>query len=97
MHHVEIGEECVVGALCFLPAEAKIPARKLVIGNPGRVTGDVGQAMVDWKSEGTGLYRALTKRLHDSLRETEPLRKAPENMERQAKVFRSWKETLRKR
>jgi hypothetical protein len=53
--------------------------------------------MVDWKSEGTGLYRALTKRLHDSLRETEPLRKAPENMERQAKVFRSWKETLRKR
>ena len=36
MDNVELGKECIVGALTFIKADEKIPARSLVAGNPAK-------------------------------------------------------------
>src|SRR3954463_308418 len=37
MDNVELGDESVVGALCFIKANEKIPPRSLVVGNPHKI------------------------------------------------------------
>lgn len=37
LDHVEIGEECIIGANTLIPSGKKIPPRSLVIGSPGKV------------------------------------------------------------
>ena len=37
MDNVEIGDECIIGAMTFIKADEKIPARSLVVGNPARI------------------------------------------------------------
>lgn len=69
MDDVEIGDECIVGALCFVPTEMKVPARKIVVGNPARIVKDVTDAMAAWKTEGTDLYRTLPEELRLTLHE----------------------------
>src|SRR6202008_454245 len=59
MDNVELGDECIVGALCFIKEDEKIPARSLVAGNPGKIIKQVTDEMITWKSEGTKLYQAL--------------------------------------
>ena len=39
--NAEIGNECIVGALCFVKGEMKIPNRKIIVGNPAQIKGDV--------------------------------------------------------
>src|SRR6476469_1475551 len=41
MDEVEIGEECIVGALAFINAKTIIPRRSLVVGNPGKIIKEV--------------------------------------------------------
>src|SRR5690348_8176542 len=45
MDDVELGDECVVGALSFIKAGEKIPARSLVAGNPARIIKQVSDEM----------------------------------------------------
>src|SRR5215207_9867787 len=59
MDEVEIGDECIIGALSFIPANTKIPTRSLVVGNPGKVIKEVTDDMIDWKTKGTRLYQSL--------------------------------------
>src|SRR5688572_8698664 len=59
MDNAEIGDGCIVGALTFVPADTKIPDRKIVVGNPGKIVKDVSDDMLKWKSEGTKLYQQL--------------------------------------
>jgi phenylacetic acid degradation protein len=68
MDEVEIGEECIVGALTFIKAGEKIPRRSLVAGNPGKIIREVSDEMIHWKTEGTALYQQLPARCHASLR-----------------------------
>ena len=78
MDNVEIGDECIIGALTFVPPEMKIPARKVVVGSPAKIVKDVSDEMIRWKSEGTKIYQGLPHDLHTTLKSCEPLRQVPE-------------------
>ena len=53
MDDADVGDECIVGALCFIKSEMEIPNRKLVVGNPAIIKGDITEDMLIWKSKGT--------------------------------------------
>ncbi len=72
MDEVEIGEECIVGALTFIKAGEKIPRRSVVAGNPGKIIKEVTDEMILWKTEGTRLYQELPARCFDSLKPVLP-------------------------
>ena len=78
MDNVEIGEECIVGALAFIKAGEEIPRRSLVVGNPARIIKEVSDEMINWKSEGTKIYQQLPMDCYKSLKEVEPLPEANE-------------------
>ncbi len=94
MDNVEIGDECVIGALSFIKADEKIPARSLVVGNPARIVRQVSDAMLEWKMKGTQLYQMLPKDCFDTLKSCDPLSKMPENRPEQAVLFETWKEIM---
>ncbi|GGK68423.1 transferase hexapeptide repeat family protein [Rufibacter glacialis] len=92
MDRVEIGDECVVGALCFVRADEKIPPRSVVVGNPHKIVKQVTDEMLAWKTEGTQIYMQLPADCHASLKPCEPLREAPENRKKQASHYQTWNE-----
>jgi phenylacetic acid degradation protein len=77
MDNVIIGEECIVGALSFVKEGSVIPNRKIVVGNPAKIIKDVTDEIINWKSEGTELYKKLPSECFESLKEVEPLRSKP--------------------
>lgn len=91
MDEVEIGEECIIGALCFVKSAEKIPRRSLVMGNPAKIVREVSDAMMAWKTEGTRLYQQLPAQCYESLRPCEPLRVMPKNRPEQAAAYQIWK------
>jgi carbonic anhydrase/acetyltransferase-like protein (isoleucine patch superfamily) len=93
MDNATVGAGSIVGALCFVPAEMQIPPRKVVVGNPARIVKDVTDEMLDWKTSGTALYRALPNRLYTTLRACEPLREVPVGRAARQTSYRTWKET----
>jgi carbonic anhydrase/acetyltransferase-like protein (isoleucine patch superfamily) len=74
MDEVELGDECIVGALSFIKQGEKIPSRSLVIGNPAKIIKSVSDEMMAWKAEGTELYQQLPQQCHNTLKPCEPLR-----------------------
>jgi phenylacetic acid degradation protein len=96
MDGAEVGAGCIVGALTFVPAEMKIPERKVVVGNPARVVKDVSDAMLAWKTEGTRLYQRLPHDLRDSWKPCEPLREVPAERRAQLAGYRTWHQTREK-
>ena len=93
MDDAEVGDECIVGALCFIKGEMQIPNRKLVVGNPAIIKGDISDEMLDWKSTGTKIYQQLPEDCYNSLRECEPLREIQKGRPSQTTNFKPWKET----
>lgn len=87
MDDAEVGDACVVGALCFIPAGMKIPERKVVVGNPGKVIKDVSDEMLEWKIAGTKLYQRLPADCYESLEEVEPLREIPAKRPKQEAFY----------
>lgn len=81
MDEVELGDECIVGALCFIKQGEKIPSRSMVVGNPSKIIKKVGDEMMAWKTEGTKLYQQLPQQCFQTLKPCEPLQ---ENTEQQA-------------
>jgi len=90
MDEVEIGEECIVGALSFVKAGEKIPRRSLLAGNPAKILKEVSDDMIAWKTQGTRLYQSLPADCRESLRETAPLSEIPENRPSQTALFETW-------
>ena len=88
MDNVELGDECIIGALTFIKQDEKIPARSLVAGNPGKIIKQVTDEMLNWKSEGTKLYQSLPKEMFESWKECEPLREIPDHLPLQAKDYK---------
>ncbi|MBN9383098.1 MAG: transferase hexapeptide repeat family protein [Chitinophagaceae bacterium] len=74
MDNVQLGEECIVGALSFIKAGMEIPRRSMVVGNPGTIIREVSDEMIQWKTEGTSLYQALPGEMRDSWAVCEALR-----------------------
>jgi carbonic anhydrase/acetyltransferase-like protein (isoleucine patch superfamily) len=78
MDEVELGDECIVGALCFIKQGEKIPSRSLVVGNPSKIIKQVSDEMIVWKTEGTKLYQQLPGQCFETLKSCEPLREEVE-------------------
>ena len=100
MDNVELGDECIVGALCFIKAGEKIPSRSLVVGNPAKIIKQVSDEMMQWKTEGTKLYGQLPKQMFDTWKECEPLREVNEShrpedsrYKAQDSRYKTWNET----
>jgi carbonic anhydrase/acetyltransferase-like protein (isoleucine patch superfamily) len=93
MDNVQLGEECIVGALTLIKAGMEIPRRSMVVGNPGVIIKDVSDEMIRWKTEGTALYQALPGEMRESWKACEPLREIPrEELGRQegASGYKPW-------
>src|SRR5687767_526512 len=77
MDNVQLGDESIVGALTLIREGEVIPARSLVVGNPGKILKEVSDEMLRWKTEGTALYQELPAECFKTLHPCEPLRTLP--------------------
>lgn len=73
MDEVELGDECIVGALTFIRQGERFPPRSLLAGNPAKRLRDVSDEMIAWKWEGTKLYQQLPKHCFQTLKPCTPL------------------------
>ncbi len=78
MDEVELGEECIVGALTFIKSGEIIAPRSVVAGNPGKIIRQVSDEMMQWKTEGTALYQKLPSECHSTLIRVDALTEIPE-------------------
>lgn len=90
MDRVVVGDNSIIGALCFVPEGMQIADRKIVVGNPAKIIKDISDDMIEWKSRGTELYQNLPLELRNTLKEVEPLREVPENRPTQQDVYKTW-------
>lgn len=90
MDDVIIHNECIIGALSFVPAKTEIESRSLVVGNPAKIIKQVSDEMISWKTKGTALYQALPKECHLTLKECEPLREIEPNRPKQEQMYKTW-------
>ena len=93
MDNVVLGEECIVGALAFLPADSVWERRKVIVGNPAKVIKDVSDAMIEWKTRGTALYQQLPAELQATLKACEPLRKIPKGRQPINVNYKTWNQS----
>jgi len=93
MDNVELGDECIVGALSFLPADSVWERRKVIVGNPARAVKDVSDEMIAWKTKGTSLYQQLPAELHNTLKECEALREVPTDRKPITSNYATWNTT----
>ncbi len=93
MDRVEIGDESIIGALTMIKADTVIPARSLVVGNPGRVIREVSDDMISWKTKGTELYQQLPAECHENLEACDPLEEVPKTRISQEPLFKTWNES----
>jgi phenylacetic acid degradation protein len=91
MDNVELGDECIVGALSLVKQDEKIPPRSLMAGNPAKIIRAVSDEMITWKTEGTRLYQLLAKECHDELKESEPLRELKGGQDKQDPVYKPFR------
>lgn len=92
MDNVDLGDECIVGALSFIKAGMQIPNRKMVVGNPATIIKDVSDEMIEWKTKGTALYQQLPKECYETLKEVEPLREIPASRPSQEAFYKTLEE-----
>jgi phenylacetic acid degradation protein len=92
MDEVQLGDECIVGALAFIRQGEQFPSRSLIVGNPAKLVKEVSDEMISWKTEGTRLYQQLPKLCFDTLKPCEPMSEYIE----QAPLFQSSYKPLRK-
>ncbi len=91
MDDVEVGENSIIGALCFVPANMNIPPKSLVVGNPAKIIKEVSDEMIAWKTEGTKLYQQLPGDCYQTLKECEPLREIDTDRPKtQENLFKTW-------
>jgi phenylacetic acid degradation protein/carnitine operon protein CaiE len=95
MDNVQLGDECIVGALSFIKAYEVIPARSLLVGNPARIIKPVSDEMLQWKTAGTRLYQALPGEMQQHWQACEPLTEMPENRPQQEVLYQTWNEIKR--
>jgi phenylacetic acid degradation protein len=71
--YAEVGESAIIAALAFVKAEMVVPPRTLVAGIPGRVLRKLTKTEMQWKIQGTDMYKMLTVRSLGTLRQTRAL------------------------
>lgn len=90
MDNVVLGEGCIVGALTFIREGEQIPARSLVVGNPGKIIKQVSDEMLAWKTKGTQLYQQLPADMYGEAQPCEPLATLPANRPSQETLYENW-------
>jgi carbonic anhydrase/acetyltransferase-like protein (isoleucine patch superfamily) len=90
MDDVEIGDECIVGALCFIKAGESIPKRSMVVGNPAKIVKSVSDEMLEWKIKGTVIYQQLAIDCHEDLKPCEPLSELNADRPNQSILYEAW-------
>jgi len=90
MDHVELGDECIVGALTFIKENEKIPPRSLLAGNPAKIIKQVTDEMIDWKTAGTKLYQQLPSDMMNAWKACEPLREIPPHQNEMPFTYSTW-------
>ena len=93
MDNVELGDECIVGALSFIKADERFEPRSLIVGNPAKKIKEVSDEMIKWKTAGTKLYQQLPKEMQEYWKVVEPLRSVPQHQESQSTDYKTWNET----
>jgi phenylacetic acid degradation protein len=92
MDNVELGDECIVGALSLIKADEKIPTRSLLVGNPAKIIKPVSDDMIRWKTAGTRLYQLLPGEMGVDWAPCEALRDVPADRPEQASLYKTWNE-----
>ncbi len=77
MDNVELGDECIVGALTFIKANEIYEKRSLIVGNPAKKIREVSDEMIGWKTEGTKIYQQLPAEMQSGWAACEPLKEIP--------------------
>jgi phenylacetic acid degradation protein len=95
MDNVELGDECIVGALSFIKADEKVKGRSLVAGNPAKIINEVSDEMIDWKTKGTELYQQLPADMKLFWKACEPLNEIPEFQPSQQFLYKTWNQIKR--
>lgn len=90
MDNVDLGEECVVGALSFVKAGTIVPRRSLIVGNPAKVVKQLDDEFFAWKTKGTNLYQSLPEDCRKSMKPCEPLREMPADRPAQESLYETW-------
>jgi phenylacetic acid degradation protein len=75
MDNVQLGDESIVGALCFIKEGEVVPPRSLLVGNPAKIIKQVSDEMIGWKTDGTSLYQQLPQEMKQHWKKCEPKRK----------------------
>lgn len=92
MDNVDLGDECIVGALSFIKADEIIERRSLMAGNPAKFIKSVTDEMIEWKTQGTKLYQLLPADMKTVWKECEPLQSIPEVQPSQEFLYKTWNE-----
>lgn len=90
MDEAYVGENSIIGALCFVPAGMQIPPNKVVVGNPAKIVKNASEKMIQWKYEGTLLYQDIARESLKSLKPCEPLRELPKDRKKQTSTYKLW-------
>jgi len=93
MDNVQLGDECIVGALSFIKADSIFENRSLIVGNPAKKIKEVSDEMITWKTEGTKLYQQLPSDMHESWKSCEPLIEIPQDRTVIYPEYKTWNET----
>ncbi len=51
MDNAKIGDECIIGALSFVPTGFISENRKLIVGSPAKIIREVSDEMIAWKTK----------------------------------------------
>src|SRR6478736_1891680 len=87
MDNVNIGDDCIIGALSFIKAGEQIPPRSVVVGNPAKILREADEQMITWKTEGTSIYQRLPAEMHTSSKPCEPLSEPEQDRVMQMESF----------
>ncbi len=91
MDNVQLGDECIVGALSFIKEGEVFEPRSLIVGNPAKKIKNVSDEMIGWKTKGTQLYQTLPNEMMEEWEACEPLREFPADRPEQDKLYENWK------
>jgi phenylacetic acid degradation protein len=91
MDNVQLGDECIVGALSFIKEGELFEPRSLIVGNPAKKIKEVSDEMIGWKTKGTQLYQSLPNEMMNEWEACEPLREIPADRPAQEKLYENWK------
>lgn len=65
----EVGDDCIVGAGCLVLANSKIPPRKIVMGMPGKITGEATSEKAAYFLHGLRNYQTMPARYRKTFKQ----------------------------